>query len=119
MLTNLTRLTEDSISLYDGTVAYYPKTDTSKPIVGISDVIEEFGERRVYCVENGILGTIFGDSFLVTPYTRQKVSCLKKEGFEEAKFFVPFSDGSFPSLNKKTWEALLEDAAYYEPHSNP
>ncbi len=121
MLINMMRLVEDSLTVNDGATAYFPETDTTATIVGIPDVLKEFKGRRVYCVKNNVLGFIVNDFFSVTPATEQKVNYLRDvQEFEEAEFFVPFSDGSFPEQNRRMWEELLEDArSYVSPNQSP
>ena len=111
-LLNMSRMTEDSISVFDGTPVYFPKTDTIKPI-NVSETLMKFSGRRVYSVKNGVIAFLFEGCCMVTPSTEQKIKLLKENGFEEEEFFVPFSDGGVPELRKKFWEELLEDASYH------
>ncbi len=116
MLTNLVRVTEDSVLVSNNTSVRYPNGEvkTLEEAGDFAGALATSKNRRVYCEKNGVIAIIFEDSFLVTPYTKQKVECLEKDGnFEKAEFFVPFSDGGIPELRKNFWKKLLEDVSYY------
>ena len=105
------RLVEDSVSIHEGMHVYFPETDTVAELTGIDQILKEFEGKRVYCVENGVLGFIANGNFFVTPLTGKKLTFLvEKENFERADFFVPFSDGSLPKSFENVWQELLDDA---------
>ena len=111
MLINMTRLVEDSVTIHERMTIHFPETDTDAELAGINETLKKFSGRRVYCAENGVLGFIVNDFFYVTPLTRKKLAYLVEEqGFEQADFFVPFSDGGRPKSFGNIWQLLIDDA---------
>lgn len=107
----MARLVEDSVEIREGMHVYFAETDTDAELIGIADIIKGFEGKKVYCVENGILGFIVNDFMFVTPLTGKKLTYLvEKQGFERADFFVPFSDGGMPKSFGTVWQELLDDA---------
>ena len=107
-------ITQYAVSVKEKTTVYFPQTDTEAEITGVNDLIEEYEGQKVYCVEGKILAFIVNEILFVIPATEDRIAFLRdKEGFKKASFsFVPFSDGSQPSYNKKLWQELLDAAGY-------
>lgn len=46
----------------------------------------------------------------VTPFTHAALKCLQENGFTEKFFYVPFSNGDYPTAEKSRWEFLRKAA---------
>ncbi len=102
---------EDSVRIRENMKIYFPETGSDVELTGINRAIEKFKGKKVYCVENGVLGFITNDIFYVTPLTGKKLAYLVEEqNFDREEFFIPFSDGGIPKDFKNFWQELLNDA---------
>lgn len=63
-----------------------------------------------YASNNSTLAYVKGSTLYVTPFTMAAYKCLKENGFTENSFYVPFSNGDYPTLEKARWEELREMA---------
>lgn len=111
MLINMTRLVEDSVTISERMIVHFPETDTDVELIGINETLKKFSGKKVYCAENGVIAFIVNGFFYVTPFTGKKLTYLvEKQGFEQADFFVPFSDGGMPRSFENIWKELVDDA---------
>ncbi len=59
-----------------------------------------------YCQKDLVICFVSGGRVYVTPYTRRRMSYIKRAGLEPAEFFVPFTDGSYPAGRLEDWSRL-------------
>ena len=99
-------LMKRSIELPDKVLVVYPFNQ--EETLDISDVRAKFN-GAVYCMNNSTLAFITKDHrFFATPFTRKAYRKLDEEGFREASFYVPFSNGDYPKGDASRWFELRE-----------
>ena len=59
-----------------------------------------------YCQKDLVLCFVYKSQVYVTPYTKRRMSYIKRAGLEPADFFVPFTDGSYPAGRLEEWRRL-------------
>ena len=62
-----------------------------------------------YSVNNSTLCFVYKDNIYVTPYTKKKLATLKRT-LKQGSFYVPFSNGDYPLLEKEQWLRMRNDA---------
>lgn len=100
-------LKKSSIRIENKIVAHWPQYATDEAI-DMSGVIENFDHR--FSRNNGVICFVSENAAYVTPYTRKAEATLKRAGFAEDYFYVPFSNWDFPKFEEKKWEHLKKEA---------
>lgn len=98
-------LTENSIKVVDGTLAFWPQYNESERI-NVSWITPK--DEGKYWINNGTVAYIYQGYLYSTPWTRQVEATLKENGFEEHSIYVPFSNGDYPLHENAKWFSLKE-----------
>ncbi len=97
----------DSLNLTGIVKVCYPYR-LRKPVSDYdANELMKFNEH--YSVNNSTICFVHRNKVYVTPYTRRKLKVLK-EKLEEGSFYVPFSNGDYPLLEKERWLEMRNDA---------
>jgi len=63
-----------------------------------------------YASNNSTLAYVDNSILYVTPFTMTALMCLKEHNFTSNSFYVPFSNGDYPTDQKAQWEKLRKMA---------
>ena len=90
MLNNIKDLKKESILLKDG------KTSIDGRTVRLNDFVLD-PHKWGYSVRNGRICYITRDGELyLVQYSQQAIDTIKRNGYQEKKFYFPFCDGDYP-----------------------
>ena len=103
--TTIKELINNSIRVYAGMISVWPQLNREGEVN--FDVATFNG---CYAVNNGTLAFVIDRELYVTPVTREVYQVLRENNFTREYFYVPFSNGDYPKVEKCRWEWLWEMA---------
>lgn len=103
---NILGLRDHAIYLYPGIEAYIPDENRREelPLEGIRDLYDHNYSRK-----DGIICFVYQRRIFAIPETWNIIEVLLKEGFNEAKFYVPFTNGEYPAGYWAEWNMLKKE----------
>ena len=121
---NILELRDHAIYLYPGIEAYIPDENRREelPLEGIRDLYDHNYSRK-----DGIICFVYQRRIFAIPESWNIIEVLLKEGFNEAKFYIPFTNGEYPAgywaewnmLKKEQVECREEDLKIYNNRGYP
>lgn len=106
-MTNINCIKENSIHIYNGLVTIFSQFNTEEAL-DPSDIASKF--NGCFATNNSTICFVSDNEVYVTPHTRLIESLLNAEGFKKKMFYVPFSNGDYPKLERPQWETLQAKA---------
>ena len=100
---NIMELRNAAVEVLTGLQISWPMYNKAEPL-SLGDIPEKFEHK--YAWNNGTICFVDGGKLFVIPAMWNAHQILMNEGFCEASFYVPFSNGDFPLQYKAKWEAL-------------
>lgn len=94
----------DSLHVYNGMIVVYPLLAQEEPL-DISYIVEF---DNCYAINNSVICYVMNYEVYVTPYHDSTIKSLEEAGFSEKSFYVPFSNFSYPKVEKQKWNMLCE-----------
>ena len=90
---NLKELRNAAVEVWTGLQISWPMYNKAEPL-SLGDIPEKFEHK--YAWNNGTICFVDGEKVFVIPAMWNAYQILMNEGFCEASFYVPFSNGGFP-----------------------
>ena len=96
------------IRIYSGMIVVFPRLFPEGDIT-VSKIVSKF--PNCYAMKNSTIAFVYNGELYVAPYTHHTMSILKNNNLKEASFYVPFSNGEYPDLEKAKWDRLCKEAS--------
>ena len=109
----LKKMVRDSVRVSGVVAACSSRHGGRESVIDMTDVVRMFDGS--YAINNSTVCFVFNGEAYATPYTRAGVAALVEAGLSEERFYVPFSNGSYPKQDRVKWERLRKEArnSYY------
>ncbi|MBR2708945.1 hypothetical protein IKE98_01275 [Candidatus Saccharibacteria bacterium] len=107
-----TLLVNGCVDVTDKLMIVHPNIGTrQEKVLDTAKIRRDFPNS--YSVKNFTVCLVHSGRVLVTPSTRNKLTCIEEAGLKFADFEVPFADGSFPAdpLKMEKWMRLKHSAS--------
>lgn len=99
-------LVNKSIQFKNGMTAIWPNRDYMRFEVKVSFPFSKY--NGCFSIDNGVMGFIVDNVLYVIPEKKGMGDTLKKAGFEQASFRVPFANGEYPRDEEEKWNQLMK-----------
>lgn len=100
---NLKELRNAGVEVWSGLQVSWPMHNKAERL-SLGDIPERYEHK--YSWNNGTICFVDEGKVFVIPAMWNVLQLLLDEGFREASFYVPFSNGDFPLRYKAKWESL-------------